>query len=102
MGRRGIAKKHSNLLVTDTARSNRESATKNIFCDYGQSNRVISVQLNQDMSRGWMVVHAKFPKISRKISQNISILTLIRNFRAVCVVGQSETRQLILTANTDS
>ena len=54
---------------------------------------MIAEQLNQDMSRGWMVVHAKFQKISQKISQNISIVTLIRNFWVVWVVGQSETSQ---------
>ena len=36
---------------------------QNVLCDYGQSNFMIAVQLTQDLSKGWMVVHAKFQKI---------------------------------------
>ena len=37
---------------------------KKVLCNYRQSNYVIAVQLTQDLSRSWMVVHAKFQKIS--------------------------------------
>ena len=33
---------------------------KNVLCDYSQSNYVIAVQLAQNLSRGWMIVQAKF------------------------------------------
>ena len=49
---------------------------KNVFCDYSQSSYMIAVQLTQDLSKSWMVVHAKF----QKISWNISIATTIWNF----------------------
>ena len=58
-------------------------------CDYGRSYYLTAIQLTKDLSRGWMVVHAKFQKISR----NIFLAALIRNFwvgRLVRVVGQSE------------
>ena len=37
---------------------------KNVQCDYRQSYCLIAVQLTQDKSRSWMVIHAKFQKIS--------------------------------------
>ena len=62
---------------------------KKSLCDYGQSNYVIAIQLSQDLSRGWMVIHAKF----QKISLNSFWAMLIQNFwvgRLVWVVALSE------------
>ena len=44
---------------------------KNFLCDCSKSNYVIAVQLTQDMSRGWMIIHAKFLKFSSNISEAI-------------------------------
>ena len=41
-------------------------------------NYIVAVQLTQDLCRGWVVIHAKF----EKISQNIVLVILIRNFGA--------------------
>ena len=40
---------------------------KNVLCDCSKSNYVIAVQLTQDTSRGWMIIHAKFLKFSSNI-----------------------------------
>ena len=51
-------------------------SVKNAFCDHGQSNYVVAVQLPQDLSKGWMVTYAKF----QKFSWNIFLTTLIWSF----------------------